>query len=467
MTVKRHNGDEFEFTIPVVVVGGGACGLTAALAARDAGADVLVLERDSVTSGTTAMSSGLIPAAGTKAQREAGVTDDTPEIFANDLIKKTNGELDRVRAEQICTASTKTVDWLIDKHAIPLSLYLAGGALPGHSKPRLHGTPNRTGEELMAALQSACETAGIDIMTEAHVTALLADDGNHVNGLEVTRPDGGVERIGCETLILASCGFASNRGLVDANIPELKGILSHTHSYAQGDALIWGQELGAETGDLTAYQGHANLAAGHGLLVSWLAISEGGFQINAKGERFADESRGYSEQTVDVARQPEAFAWTVYDNRIDQIMQEVAEYRDVTAAGALVRADSVEELANKIRLPADRISAVMDEIAALAGSGEADRFGRTFSAVKKLKPPYVAVKANPALFHTQGGLAVDRNARVLGTDGKPLPNLFAGGGAARGVSGSGASGYVAGNGLMTATTYGRLAGEAAAKQVLC
>ena len=104
----------------------------------------------------------------------------------------------------------------------------------------------------------------------------------------------------------------------------------------------------------------------------------------------------------------------------------------------------------------------MEAIDKAAEAGEADRFGGTFNSAQKLQAPFVAVKVNGALFHTQGGLEVDHNAQVIAEDGGTLPNLFAGGGAARGVSGSGASGYVAGNGLMTATTYGRLAGTAAA-----
>jgi fumarate reductase flavoprotein subunit len=73
---------------------------------------------------------------------------------------------------------------------------------------------------------------------------------------------------------------------------------------------------------------------------------------------------------------------------------------------------------------------------------------------------------NGALFHTQGGLAVDASGRVLREDGSALPNLYAGGGAARGVSGPSCWGYIAGNGLLTATTFGRLAGAAAARQVM-
>jgi fumarate reductase flavoprotein subunit len=94
----------------------------------------------------------------------------------------------------------------------------------------------------------------------------------------------------------------------------------------------------------------------------------------------------------------------------------------------------------------------------------ADRFGRDFTGHPPLAPPYRAVKVKGALFHTQGGLVVDAQARVLREDGRPLPNLLAGGGAARGVSGP-SSWYLAGNGLLTATTFGRLAGTTASRLV--
>ena len=80
-----------------------------------------------------------------------------------------------------------------------------------------------------------------------------------------------------------------------------------------------------------------------------------------------------------------------------------------------------------------------------------------------LKPPYYAVRVTGALFHTQGGLRIDRTARVLRSDGTPLPNLFAGGGAARGASGAAVWGYLSGNGLLTAVTLGRIAGASAAR----
>jgi fumarate reductase flavoprotein subunit len=465
MTVFIDSQAEFEFLVDVLVIGAGACGLSAALAACDGGAQVLVLERDKVPLGTTAMSTGLIPAAGTKIQRAADIEDDV-ELFANDLLRKSKGTADADFVRAICSQATDTIDWLSDKHNVPFSLFEAGGALPGHSRARLHGTPSRTGEELIASLLSSAEGAGADVMTSALVTGLVTDGKGRVTGVVIDRPDGSQERVGCQTLVLATCGFAGNAEMVAENIPELAGIMAHTHPGATGDALRWGNALGAKSADLGSYQGHGNVAAGHGLLLSWLSVSEGGFQVNALGERFSDESRGYSEQAVDVGAQPDGFAWTIYDGRIDEIMSEISEYRELRTARAMVQADTIEELAAAIRVPVEALTQTMVDIDRFAESGEADGFGRIFIVDKALKAPFFAAKANPALFHTQGGLVVDQDARVIGMDGDPLPNLFAGGGAARGLSGAGASGYVAGNGLMSATTLGKLAGRAAAQQAL-
>lgn len=80
-----------------------------------------------------------------------------------------------------------------------------------------------------------------------------------------------------------------------------------------------------------------------------------------------------------------------------------------------------------------------------------------------LEPPYVAVRVTPGLFHTQGGLRIDDEGRVLRADGSTIPGLLAVGGVAAGVSGqSGGRGYSSGNGLLTAIGLGQLAGAAAA-----
>jgi fumarate reductase flavoprotein subunit len=248
-------------------------------------------------------------------------------------------------------------------------------------------------------------------------------------------------------------------------IPEILGATFHGHPGNKGDAIRWGRALGVSIRDIHSYQGHGGLAAGHGIPILWPLIMEGGYQVNLRGERFSNEARGYSEQAVDVVAQPAQVAWNVYDERLHRLMQEFDDYRDALEARAVVTASSLPELARLTNLPETALTQTVLEVEACARGAVADRFGRDFTRRPALRAPYYAVKVTGALFHTQGGLVVDERARVLRDDGTAFPNLYAGGGAARGISGPSCWGYMAGNGLLTATTFGRLAGEDAAREV--
>ena len=222
------------------------------------------------------MSTGLIPGANTRLQRAAGI-EDTPEIFANDIIKKTKGETDPEIATSLAIESSKTIEWLIDKYQIPLSL-VDSFLYPGHTVMRMHGTPNRTGSELMGALCRAAERAGIDVLTNALVTDLYSDSNNKILGVKVLRTDGQTEEIGCDALILACCGFAGNPEMVEEYMPEIKEAEFFGHPGNKGDAIKWGKSLGADLADIGSYQGHGGLAAGRGVPILWPMIMEGGFQ---------------------------------------------------------------------------------------------------------------------------------------------------------------------------------------------
>jgi fumarate reductase flavoprotein subunit len=121
------------------------------------------------------------------------------------------------------------------------------------------------------------------------------------------------------------------------------------------------------------------------------------------------------------------------------------------------------QLAAMLGLPADPLVATLEDVEAFATGEAEDSFGRDFTGSAPLAPPYFGVKVTGALFHTQGGLVVNAQARVCRTDGGPLPNLFAAGGAAAGVSGPAVWGYLSGNGLLSAVVLGRISGEAAAR----
>jgi fumarate reductase flavoprotein subunit len=386
---------------------------------------------------------------------------DSPALLAADIRRKNHGAADPAIVDAVAAASGPAVEWLADRHGVPFEL-LTGFLYPGFSVERMHTVPEKTGAALMAHLLRAASTAGVDILCDARVTDLCATRDGRVTGARFVRPDGTAETVGCDALVLACSGFGGNAALVARHIPELAGVDYFGHAGNRGDAVEWGAALGAKLADMTAYQGHGSVATPHGVLITWALMMEGGIQVNAGGERFSNEHDGYSEQCVRVLAQPGRAAWNVYDARLHQLALTFPDYRDAEAAGAIRRAEDLPALARIIGAPAEALERTLADCAAFAERRAADPFGRDFAAKPKLAPPWFAVKVTGALFHTQGGLEIDAAARVLRADGSPLPNLFAGGGAARGLSGAHVWGYLSGNGLLSAVTLGRLAGASAA-----
>jgi fumarate reductase flavoprotein subunit len=460
-TVSYSFNTNFDVDVSLVVIGAGAAGLCSALVAKEAGIEVLVIERDAVPAGSTALSAGLIPAAGTRFQRAKGIMD-SPQLFAADIQRKAKGDADAAVVDAVTRGAGVLVEWLADRYGLPFDV-VDNFNYPGHSIMRMHGLPTRTGLELINRLRHAAETSEIAVIPERIADGLLTETDGFIRGVEISRGDGSRERIGCKALILACSGFGGNQDLVRRFIPEMSGALYFGHPGNRGDAVIWGDALGAQLSHLGAYQGHGSVATPHNILITWAAIMQGGIQINGEGLRFCDESQGYSEQAAEVLRQPGEFAWSVFDARIASVARQFQDFRDAERAGAILTGRTIEDLAGGMRVSAATFASEWAEVESLKATSGRDRYGRQFAPGQLCMAPFHAVKVTGALFHTQGGLAIDGVGRVRRKDGTFFPNLFAAGGAAAGVSGSSAAGYLSGNGLLTATVLGRLAGQAAAR----
>jgi fumarate reductase flavoprotein subunit len=442
----------FDIDTETLIIGAGACGMVAALAAVEAGQQVVVIEADPVPSGSTALSAGLIPAAGTAFQRAAGIEDSAAQ-FARDIQAKAKGQNDPALVDALAQGAGPAIDWLNQTHGLPFSV-VTDFDYPGHSARRMHGLPTRSGAELIDALRSACEAAGIDIICGLRAQTLHVSQ-RRVLGISARRPDGAVEHIGCSKLILACNGFGGNRDMVATHMPDIQDAVWFGHDGNRGEAVIWGEALGAETHHLGAYQGHGNVAHPHGILITWATMTLGGVQVNRDGQRFWDETQGYSEAARAVLGQPGGVAYAIFDNRIAEVARQFEDFKQAEAVGAILRGDTIEALAQKLDLPCANLDKTISEIT----QNGSDEFGRIFEG-PPLAPPYCGVRVTGALFHTQGGLRTDGAACVMGAEGQPFPNLFAGGGAACGVSGSGDTGYLSGNGLLAAVVLGRAAGMA-------
>lgn len=450
MQIAPTPADGFDLEVQTLIIGAGACGMVAALAAKEASQAVLVIEADSLPRGSTALSAGLIPAAGTRFQRNSGITDD-PLVFGADIQRKAHDENDPELVTALADGSGPAIEWLADRFGLPFSV-VTDFDYPGHSARRMHGLPTRSGAELVDRLRQTCEAEGIDIICERRAT-VLHHEGRRISGVTVALPDGSTERIGCARLILACNGFGGNRAMVAEHMPAIADALWFGHDGNRGEAVLWGQALGATARHLGAYQGHGNVAHPHGILITWAVITEGGVQVNLEGHRFWNEAQGYSEAARAVMGQPEGQAWVIFDARIAGIARQFADFRAAEVQSAVKTADTVANLAAVTGLPD---TALADTLANIPNSGT-DAFGRSFRT-PPLSPPYAAVRVTGALFHTQGGLDVTGKGRVRHKSGAVFPNLYAAGGAACGVSGKSDSGYLSGNGLLSAVVLGRAAG---------
>lgn len=458
--VQRDNGN-WSFSTDVVVVGSGGCGLAAAMAAAQGGAEVVVLEKQERPWSNTARSGGMIPAAGTRFQREAGITE-TADDFAVDIFHKNHDTSDPEMTHHLARTATEMVEWLVDGVGVDL-VFIDDFKYPGHSEYRMHAPPSRTGAALVADLRRAVTAhPQAELITDAAATALVADEAGAVVGVVVQHGQQ-EERVQARKVILASNGFAGNPEMVAQYCPEMSGALYFGGEGNTGEGILWGIELGAATAFMDAFQSHASVATPHAILITYALIMEGGIQVNVHGQRFGDETSGYSEHALSVLAQPEGVAWDIYDERLHQLGLSFDDYRQALEAGAIKKADSIEELAAQLGLPPAELAQTVAEYHRYARNEAVDPYGR--SDCRVLEAPFYGVKVTGALFHTQGGLKVDLDGCVLREDGTPIPNLYAGGGVAAGLSGHGAGGYLSGNGLLTALGYGMLAGRHAAQAI--
>lgn len=453
---------EFDTEIDVLVIGAGGCGLVAALAAAERGATVAVVEKAPRLQGNTALSSGSVPGAGSRFQRAAGIAD-SPARYAADLRRVAGPHDADALVDRLAGISAELVEWLVDSAGVAMTLVETYRHV-GHSVPRLHAPPARRGADLVADLERALAARDIPLALGQEARALITRDGA-VRGALTVDAEGREARIGAGAVILASNGFAAARDLVAAHCPQAARARYAGAPGSTGEALRWGTALGAATGNLGAYQAHAGLAEPSGALVTWTVVERGGFIVDGNGARFADETLGYSAFAAPaLAAAPPLHM--IYDARIaDDVAAGQPEFAELAAAGGALAADDAAALAARIGVPAETFAATCRAAADAAEGGATDTFGRRQWGLGALRPALRATRIAPALFHTQGGLMVDGDARVLARDGTWIRGLYAGGGAAVGISGlSGGTGYVSGNGLLAALGLGYLAGRAAGRQ---
>lgn len=436
----------------VAIVGGGACGMTAALrAARNPGIQVAIFEKSTRHGCNTQISSGSLAAGGTRFQEAAGVRD-SPDRHAEDIlaVSKDTGAAPLVGA--VCAAAPRYVEWLADELGHPLEI---GLDMPraGQSVPRLHTDPGRSGGmTLVRTLRRAVEAAPNIAFVDHTPGTGLVTDGESPLSVRVTGVEIGDSAIAAREVVLATDGFGNNPGLVAKHCPEGADAVYCGVSTSTGDGITWGLAAGAAVRNMAGYLGHGLVVAGHGTRLNPNFPFLGALLVDGSGRRFCDEkAQGYSKLGQLMRDLPGARAALIWDEPAMEVARHSELMRESAAAGAYARYSSAEDLAAGLKLPFTALAqtlATFPARSALVPRREA-----------RLRGPLYGAWVTYGLLTTQGGLLTDTSGRVLREDGSVISGLSAGGGTASGISGDSPDGYMSGNGLLAALGLGWIIGD--------
>ena len=456
MDAAKRAPESWDVVVDVAIVGGGAAGcmVAATLAALDSTSSIAILEKGTRHLCNAEIGSGTLFAAGTRYQAAEGVQDSS-ELFTADITAKAKGQNDATITERLTQGSADVVHWLADKIGIPIE-FEAEARRVGHSRPRAHGHPSRSGKPLIADLRrwlgarpnvwfaDDLPAIGID-SHEGSVIGLRAGSSE--------RP----EMVRARYVVLAAGGFAANPRMVQEYLPELADATYVGASGHTGDAIRWAMELGAAVDHMHGHQGHGYVVKGYGTRINPGIILGGAIMVNSHGRRFDHEDQGYSEWAGVVMAQPDHTAVAIWDESIHAPFVHSQTVLECERAGALFRTNELDAVANHFRLPKESLRQTLREYHAGVQAGQ-DALGRHLP-VPLLEPPYIAAKVTGGLAQTLGGIRVDQFGHVLRHDGSWIKGLFAAGTCTAGISGDSADGYLSGEGLLAAFGLGRIVGR--------
>lgn len=466
--------------VDVLVVGSGAAGLSAAVAAREAGCTrVVVLESEGVVGGSSRLAGGVIMGSGSRYQQAAGIEDHPDNLF-KEYLSLNHWDVATGPVRRFTARSGETVDWLADHGVTFFERLIFGG---DERVPRSHCVDGG-GQALIAALRSACLNSGIDVALGQRVDSLILD-GDRVVGVRV-----GDEEIRAGAVVLATGGFGANPEKLAKFFPSawVEGMTWYIGADgSRGDALDLADEIGAQTtgfdrGLRTLETGFAKL--NEAFLPGWTML------LDSTGRRFCDETAPYGILDT-LVRDRGNRAFVVFDDAALRPPAELADrYRDaykqvwpnhppfrpknyvadlidrMVDEGRAHRADTPAALAERMGVDPEVLTAEVRRYNDLAGAGEDLDFGKAGKFVLPVvNAPYYAVEVRPATVNlTSYGLRIDDHARVLHRAGHAISGLFAAGECTGGVLGPTYMG--SGNSLANACGFGRIAGEAAADSAL-
>jgi fumarate reductase flavoprotein subunit len=450
----------------VAIVGGGLAGHCAALAAVEAGASVVMVEKQPAIGGSTVLSGGFFALANTPLQRAAGIADDATRLY-RDLAEIGGPDVRPDLLAAYCEGQADLSDWLTARGAAFTAVELSAG----QSVPRSHRCDVVALVETLAARLAAARGCTVLSDTAARRLVVEAVDGP-VTGLLADGPDGPVAVRARGGVVLASGGFSRSPEMIRLFAPGQQGALLVGGAGNVGDGLRMACKLGAGLRDMGEIRGtfgtHPTTGTDKHMIL--LAFYLGAVIVNADGRRFVDESASYKQLGDACLREPGRIAWQVFDAGVMRKSEPGVPLFDLEpslASGLLLQAETLDELAVKCGMPAAALAETIARYNAGVAAGRDPDFGRdglchhAGAMLPIAEAPFYAYPSTTVVLATYCGLDVDAEARVHDVFGDPIAGLFAAGEIMGGFHGRS---YMTGSSLGKAAFFGRVAGGNAARR---
>ena len=449
----------------VVVVGAGGAGFSAAIEAKNAGANVVLLEKMPAVGGNSLISGAEMNAAKNWVQPKLGINDDSPELHAEDTYKGGDMKGDMKVINVMTHNALDAALWCRDYLGVRFeddNLFFFGG----HSRKRALIPVGHTGTEFITKFQAKADELGIPVITNMKMTDLILDKDGRVSGVKA-RMDGAEYTFNAKGgVVLATGGFGANKEMVKKYNPKIDERFMTTDAPGTtGEALYIAEKAGAELVNMGYIQTYPICDPISGV-IELIADSrfDGAIMLNQEGKRFVEELDRRDVLSEAILKQTGGYCWVLWNDNIGKISNTVGthttEYEAFTKQGIMATCDDLKCIADFTKIPFDQLKKTVDRVTSMAGKGNDKDFHHRGGLMDMSQGKYYVIKAVPSTHHTMGGIRINEKAQALTKEGKVIPGLWAAGEVTGVTHGTNRLG---GNAYTDIIVFGRIAGKAAAE----
>lgn len=454
-----------ESSYDVVVIGAGGAGFSAAIEAKNAGANVVLLEKMPAVGGNSLISGAEMNAAKNWVQPKLGINDDSPELHAEDTYKGGDMKGDMNVIKVMTHNALDAAKWCRDYLGVRFeddNLFFFGG----HSHKRALIPVGHTGTEFITKFQAKADELGIPVITNMKAEELIKDKSGRVVGVKATMNGASYTFNAKGGVVLATGGFGANPEMVKKYNPKIDERFKTTDAPGTtGEALYMAERAGAQLVNMGYIQTYPICDPISGVIELIAdARFDGAIMLNQEGKRFVEELQRRDVLSEAILKQTGGYCWVLWNDKIGSISNTVkehpTEYEAFTKQGIMATCDDLKCVADFTKIPFDSLKGTVNRVSSMTGKGNDKDFNHRSGLVDMTQGKYYVIKAVPSVHHTMGGVRINEKAQALTAEGKAIPGLWAAGEVTGVTHGTNRLG---GNAYTDIIVFGRIAGKAAAE----